>query len=71
MDISMPEFDGLFGAREIRSLPEFKTTPMIAVTSYGHFYREEAFAAGYDDVLDKRRFFEDMFEVVSKFLPVR
>jgi two-component system chemotaxis response regulator CheY len=45
-DISMPRLNGLEMIRELRRLPEFKTTPILAITSYGMNRAMEGIRAG-------------------------
>ena len=71
MDLAMPAFDGMYAAREIRSRPELSRTPLVAVTSYGDLLAAEAKAAGFDDVLEKSKFMDDVMTAVGKYLPVQ
>jgi CheY-like chemotaxis protein len=68
MDLAMPQFDGMYAAREIRSRLEFNETPLVAVTSHGDNLNNEAKEAGFDDVLDKSKFLDDVMAVVSRYL---
>ena|SRR2546422_7967514 len=45
-DISMPRLNGLEMIRELREMPEFKTTPILAITSYGMNQAMEGIRAG-------------------------
>src|SRR5437870_5434570 len=45
-DISMPRLNGIEMIRELRGMPEFKTTPILAITSYGMKQAMEGIRAG-------------------------
>ena len=54
VDLSMPQIDGLDVARQVRQMPEFAATPLIAVSGYVDAeQRTTASAAGFDDFLPK------------------
>lgn len=54
VDLSMPEVDGLDMARQVRKMPEFVGTPLVAVSGYVDAeQRAQASAAGFDDFLPK------------------
>jgi CheY-like chemotaxis protein/two-component sensor histidine kinase len=53
LDIGLPRMDGYAVARRLRSLPEFVTTRIIALTGYGHDASERVRAAGMDRHLIK------------------
>ena len=59
MDIAMPLVDGIEATREIRSDPELSDIKIIAVTSYAHYFHDEALAAGCDSVIDKPTLMDD------------
>jgi len=47
-DIGMPNMNGYQLAREIRALPDYETTPMVAVTGYSMFNdRQQSLNAGF------------------------
>lgn len=53
-DIGMPEMNGYQLAREIRSLPDYATVPMVAVTGYSMFDDEQrSLNAGFNAHLTK------------------
>jgi CheY-like chemotaxis protein len=53
-DIGMPEMNGYQLAREIRTLPGYEKTPMVAVTGYSMFDdRERSLNAGFTAHLTK------------------
>jgi len=50
MDIVLPDTDGIQLTRELRSLPETATTPIICVSSYVDGFHDKARSAGCDGV---------------------
>lgn len=53
-DIGMPQMDGYALAENLRALPAYGTTPMIAVTGFAEFDdRDRALAAGFNAHLKK------------------
>jgi len=54
LDIQLPEMDGYSVARRIRSNPEIKDIPIVAVTSYAMMGdKEHALAAGANAYIEK------------------
>jgi CheY-like chemotaxis protein len=54
MDIRMPVLDGLEATRRLRSLPQFRDVPIIALTaSVGESTRDKCMAAGCTEHLTK------------------
>jgi signal transduction histidine kinase len=53
LDIGLPRMDGFAVARHLRSLPDFVTTRIIALTGYGRDVSEQVRAAGIDRHLVK------------------
>jgi two-component system chemotaxis response regulator CheY len=45
-DIAMPRLNGIEMIKQLRGMPEFKTTPILGVTSYGMERAMEAIKAG-------------------------
>ena len=68
MDIAMPLVDGIEATREIRSDPKLSDIKIIAVTSYSHYFHDEALAAGCDSVIDKPTLMDDV-GVLRTILP--
>ena len=68
MDIAMPLVDGIEATREIRSDPELSEVKIVAVTSYSHYFHDEALAAGCDSVIDKPTLMDDV-GFLRKILP--
>jgi len=70
MDLAMPVYDGIEATRELRSDPKTSQIPIVAVTSYGQLYRDQALEAGCNEVLDKPVLMADLTMVnslVSKY----
>jgi CheY-like chemotaxis protein len=54
MDIQLPRMDGLEVTRKLRSEPDFKDTPIIALTALAMpSDRERCLAAGMDEYVSK------------------
>jgi two-component system cell cycle response regulator DivK len=54
LDIQLPAMDGYAVARALRGIPELRTTPVIAVTSYAMVGdRERCLAAGCNGYIEK------------------
>jgi two-component system CheB/CheR fusion protein len=68
-DIGMPGMNGYELAKELRSLPEYRTVPVIAVTSYAEFGdRNTAVWAGFDEHLHKPVESAKLLETVTRFI---
>jgi two-component system cell cycle response regulator DivK len=70
MDIQLPEMDGYEATRQIRAVPELKTVPIIAVTSYA-LSGDEAKArdAGCDGYVAKPFSPRELLARIHEFLP--
>lgn len=68
MDIGLPDIDGVETARLIRSRPEYKNTPMIAVTAFAmQGDREKFIASGFDDYMPKPLDIEMFTKMIGKY----
>ncbi len=66
-DIGMPGMNGYQLAEALRALPDYRTTPLIAVTGFTHLEdRERARRAGFDDFLHKPINPSDLLNAVKK-----
>ncbi len=66
-DIGMPGMNGYQLAEALRALPDYQSTPLIAVTGFTLFEdRERARRAGFDDFLHKPINPSDLLDVVRK-----
>jgi two-component system cell cycle response regulator DivK len=70
MDIQLPVMDGYEATRRIRTNPDLKSVPIIAVTSYAAFAGDEnkAFAAGCDGYVSKPYSPRDLLMKVRAYL---
>ncbi len=69
MDIQLPIMDGYDTTRKIRTLEEFKHTPIIAITSYAMVGdREKTLEAGCTDYIEKPIQPESFIERIQNYL---
>lgn len=69
MDLSLPVIDGLAATRLIRKLPEFKSTPIIAVSAHDTSdFQSEAIQAGCNSYITKPIDFNELEELISELL---
>ena len=69
MDLSLPVIDGLAATRLIRKLPDFKTTPIIAVSAHDTSdFQSEAIAAGCNSYVTKPIDFNELEELIGELL---
>ncbi len=68
MDVRMPKIDGLEVTQRLRQMPEFKDTPIIALTaSAGKEARKKCLAAGCTDYLAKPIKSQELFSMLEKY----
>lgn len=71
MDLQMPVMDGYSAARALRSMPEFKELPIIAMTAHTMAgEREACMAAGMNDHIAKPIEVEKLFQVLERWAPL-
>jgi CheY-like chemotaxis protein/anti-sigma regulatory factor (Ser/Thr protein kinase) len=69
MDVQMPGMDGLEATQKIRSEPEFKNTPIIALTALAMPNdRERCLAAGMDEYVTKPVHLRGLVKMIENFL---
>ncbi|MFT3931630.1 MAG: response regulator [Spongiibacteraceae bacterium] len=70
MDLQMPEMDGISATKEIRNIPRYATTPIIAMTAdaLGRD-RLRCFAAGMNDYISKPITIATLRRTLEKWLP--
>ncbi len=69
MDISMPDVDGYTLTREIKAMPKFATTPIIAVTAnVMRGDRERSLGAGCDGYIQKPIDIDTLSQQIERFL---
>ena len=69
MDLSLPYIDGLAATREIRSLPEFRKVPIVAVSAHDTAdFHSEALNAGCDVYVTKPIDYPELEELVERLL---
>jgi CheY-like chemotaxis protein len=70
MDLQMPGWDGFETAQQIRRLPGYRETPIIAVTANcSDDYRARSVRCGMQDFLAKPVRTRDLVQAVEKYLP--
>jgi twitching motility two-component system response regulator PilG len=68
LDVSMPDIDGLEVCRTIRSLPQFKTLPIVMVTARDKaFDRVQGKMAGATEYLTKPFSNTELLDLVSRY----
>ncbi|HKJ04704.1 MAG TPA: response regulator [Geopsychrobacteraceae bacterium] len=68
MDLQMPEMNGYAAAQQIRLIPRFKKTPIIAITAHAlEQDRQKSLAAGMDSHIEKPIDIEDLYKQLLKF----
>ena len=69
MDLSLPVIDGLAATRLIRKLPEFESTPIIAVSAHdSDDFQSEAIQAGCNNYVTKPIDFNELEQLIAKLL---
>jgi len=69
MDIQMPGMDGLEATRRLRAQPDFRTTPIIALTALAmRGDRERCLAAGATDYLAKPVSLKKLVQMIEEYL---
>ncbi|HET9913855.1 MAG TPA: PAS domain S-box protein [Anaerolineales bacterium] len=69
MDVQMPRMDGLEATRRLRAEPDFKDTPIVALTALAMSSdRERCLAAGMDEYLSKPIHLKTLVKVIQGFL---
>ncbi len=72
MDIHMPVMDGYTATRKIRALPACANLPIVAMTADAVAgVREQVLAVGMNDFVTKPIVLEQLFGVLSQYLPQR
>jgi len=70
MDLSLPKLDGLAATRRIRRHEGVAKTPIVAVSAHDSSEsRTEALAAGCDEYVTKPIDFDQLNELLQRFLP--
>ncbi len=72
MDIQLPKMSGVEATQQLRKMPRFKNTPIVALTAYAMKGDKEKFlAAGCDAYLSKPFNTRELPEMVAKMLAER
>jgi CheY-like chemotaxis protein len=70
MDLSLPKLDGLAATKRIRERRDLKHVPILAVSAHdGPESRAAALEAGCNDYVTKPIDFDQLKEVIDRFLP--
>jgi CheY-like chemotaxis protein len=66
MDIQMPRKTGIDAVRELRALPQFATTPILAITAHArNFLPSDIVRAGFDHVVFKPFEFTEIIDWIE------
>ena len=69
MDLSLPGMDGWETVRQLRRMPSFEQTPILALTAHATDRdRQRAIEAGCSDYISKPFDADELLEKVAKFL---
>jgi CheY-like chemotaxis protein len=69
MDLSLPVIDGLAATRLIRKLPDFESTPIIAVSAHDTSdFQSEAIEAGCDTYVSKPIDYNELEALIAQLL---
>ena len=69
MDLSLPVIDGLAATRLIRKLPDFRSTPIIAVSAHDTSdFQLDALEAGCNSYITKPIDFNELEELIQQLL---
>lgn len=70
MDLSLPKLDGLAATRQIRQHKDLSDTPIVAISAHDSpESRTEALEAGCDEYVTKPIDFDQLGELIKRFLP--
>ena len=70
MDLDLPILDGIAATQHIRQQPELNEVPIVAVTAYPMSYTHvKAFAKGCNEYLAKPIDFEELEELLNRYVP--
>ncbi|HEX5884112.1 MAG TPA: response regulator [Pyrinomonadaceae bacterium] len=69
MDLSLPVIDGLAATRLIRKLPDFRSTPIIAVSAHDTLdFQSDALEAGCNSYITKPIDFNELEQLIAQML---
>lgn len=68
MDMAMPLVDGVNSARAMRQHDELRSTPIVALTGFGSFYKARALDAGCNAVVSKPVDFRTLSPIIGSHL---
>jgi CheY-like chemotaxis protein len=69
MDLSLPVIDGLAATRLIRKLPDFRSTPIIAVSAHDTSdFQSDALEAGCNSYITKPIDFNELEQLIAQML---
>ncbi len=70
MDLDLPILDGIAATQHIRQQPEMDDVPIVAVTAYPMSYTHvKAFAKGCDEYLAKPIDFDELENLLNRYVP--
>lgn len=70
LDIKMPKKDGIEVLKELRSIPEFKQTPIVVLSAKGQLHEINAgIKAGATSYLCKPVVLQNIIDKIDEFLP--